>query len=232
MKLKGIFGKGTGKVGSSVFAVSGGEQIVREYNPKVSNPQTNAQVEQRAKFKLLSQIAAALASIIAFSKKGLISARNQFVSANFGAVDYSNGKASIPVTDLTLTGSITPFPDVVGSPSNGNTQNVHLDGNPDSSVDAVIYACVKVNDDEKLVVASQKLVQKENENANFATALANCASEDFIFAYGVTFSNASDKIRFENYIASEETGDATLMVENTLKMSGATFTETSAGTIA
>ena len=54
MKLNGIVGKGTGKLGASVFAISGGEQIVRQYNPVVSNPNTDAQVAQRAKLKLMS----------------------------------------------------------------------------------------------------------------------------------------------------------------------------------
>ena len=76
MKLYGLFGKGSGKLGSSVFAISSGEQIVREYNPVVENPNTPAQVEQRAKFKLLSQLASDLASALAFKKEGLVSTRN------------------------------------------------------------------------------------------------------------------------------------------------------------
>ena len=83
MKLNGFVGKGTGKLGSSVFAVSGGEQIVRQYNPNVSNPNTDAQVAQRAKFKLMSQLAAVLAPGLAFKKDSLVSPRNKFIKKRY-----------------------------------------------------------------------------------------------------------------------------------------------------
>lgn len=226
MKLSGIFGKGSGKVGSSVFAVSGGEQIVREYNPKVSNPQTDAQVAQRAKLKLMSQIAAALAIIIAFAKNGLVSARNQFVSANIGKATFADGKATIEIPAITLTGSEAVFPDVDAHVTNGAANNVNLTGAPTSDVDAVLYACVEVNDDDKLEVVSQKLVAKDDTNATFAANLPDCLEGNYVFAYGIKFANASDRIRFENYIATY-TGDvATLAIMSNMKMSGATFTKT------
>ena len=70
-KVTSLQGKATGKVGSIVYSVSGGQMVAREYQPHVSNPSTVAQTNQRASFKLLSQVAAALAPVIVIPKEGL-----------------------------------------------------------------------------------------------------------------------------------------------------------------
>lgn len=109
MKLTSLIGDGTGRLGGSVFAVRRGEQIVRKYQPVVSNPSTDAQVSQRAKFKLAQQVAAALGDDV--TPYGIvdrkISARNAFTSAllKSGAITYSSDTASVALGDLKLTAS-------------------------------------------------------------------------------------------------------------------------------
>lgn len=49
-------GKFSGKVGGVVFAVSNGEQIVRAYQPVVTNPKSSLQLIQRAKGNLTGRI--------------------------------------------------------------------------------------------------------------------------------------------------------------------------------
>lgn len=49
-------GKFSGKVGGVVFAISNGEQIVRAYQPVVSNPKSSLQLVQRAKGNLTGRI--------------------------------------------------------------------------------------------------------------------------------------------------------------------------------
>lgn len=46
-KIYGLNGRVTGKVGNTVFAVDGGIQVARQYNPIVNNPRTAAQQDQR-----------------------------------------------------------------------------------------------------------------------------------------------------------------------------------------
>ena len=94
-KVTSLYGKTMGKIGSIVFSTSGGYTIAREYNPHVSNPNTTAQVNQRARMKLMSQLSAALSPVIAMTKEGLVSKRNKFTKKNFDACYVSNGYAQI-----------------------------------------------------------------------------------------------------------------------------------------
>lgn len=70
-KQTALFGKVSGKLGAVIFSSSGGETITREYNPKVSNPSTHAQVNQRARMKLMMQLSAVFAPVITFRRVGL-----------------------------------------------------------------------------------------------------------------------------------------------------------------
>lgn len=133
MKLQGLVGTGTGKMGASVFSVRYGEQIVRQYQGVVANPKTPAQIEQRAKLKLTSQVAAALAPVI-IGFRGLnpgVSQRNAFVADLFkrGVVSYSaaENKAIINLASIFLTNS-----NLVG----GSTSGISGTG---SAVTATVY---------------------------------------------------------------------------------------------
>lgn len=52
---QGILGPFSGKVGTVVGAIWKGIATIRAYNPNVTNPNTPAQLEQRAKFSLMIQ---------------------------------------------------------------------------------------------------------------------------------------------------------------------------------
>ena len=108
MKLKGFVGKGTGKLGASVWAVRKGVQIVREYTDKVANPNTRPQVAQRAKFKLLTQLSAIVADAMAFSNVAPgQSQRNVFMKRNMNAVDvpFNESQAILKASDVQLSDS-------------------------------------------------------------------------------------------------------------------------------
>lgn len=55
-KASNGLGKFSGKVGGVVFAISNGEQIVKAYQPVVSNPKSSLQLVQRAKGNLTGRI--------------------------------------------------------------------------------------------------------------------------------------------------------------------------------
>lgn len=226
MKLNGVFGKGTGKVGNSVWAVSGGVQIVRPYNPNVSNPNTDAQVEQRAKLKLMSQVAAALASIIAFKKKGLVSARNKFVSANIGYCDYDDGHATLDLNQLDLTGSSAPLPAIQGTIGQDLAVAVNLASAAAADVDSVLYALVRETENSKLEVIDFKVATNPGATRNFAAQLQGKDGDECIYAYGIKYTDDASRKRYEDYIAAIENGSATLNVVANELLSGASFTRT------
>lgn len=224
MKLHGLVGKGTGKLGSSVFAVSGGEQIVRQYNPNVSNPSTDAQVEQRAKLKLMSQVAAALAPIIAFKKKGLVSARNQFISANIGLCEYANGQVEIGLPLLDLTGSKASLPYLQVNEGSGGALAVNLLSAAAADVDAVLYASVQETNDHKLEIVDVKVATTPGEGRTFAAQVQGASGDGCIYAYGIKYADEASRMRFADYVADVAADAATLDTISNELLSGATFT--------
>lgn len=108
MKSTGLFGKNSGRVGGVVYSTYRGEQIVRAYQPKVKNPNTKKQIEQRAKFKLVTQVAASLGKELKMSFVPTVqkeSPRNSFIKAMLKKTTYSNNQASLPIEDIILTNS-------------------------------------------------------------------------------------------------------------------------------
>ena len=119
---QGITGKLSGKMGAAVFRVREGQQVITQYNPIVKNPNTEGQQTQRAKFKLMSQLAAVMApgfgtmSVTTRKAKGKPSQRNAFTQLNFPLVEVTSEDqevtAKIPMEELKLTSSfryLNPF---------------------------------------------------------------------------------------------------------------------------
>ena len=119
-RLEGITGGLSGKMGSAVFRQSGGKTIATQYQPIVKNPNSEGQQAQRAKFKLMSQLAAVMSrgfgtmGINERPARGRMSQRNAFVKANFPLVQVSEDNqvvtATIPMEKLQLTSSFRHLP--------------------------------------------------------------------------------------------------------------------------
>lgn len=123
--MQGITGKVSGKMGAAVFRVREGQQVVTQYNPIVKNPNTTGQQSQRAKFKLMSQLAAVMAPamgsfIIKVRKEGgKQSQRNAFTQANFPLVEVTSDNqemvAKIPMEQVKLTSSFRNLPSITAT---------------------------------------------------------------------------------------------------------------------
>lgn len=222
MKLNGFVGKGSGKLGASVFAISGGEQIVRQYNPRVSNPNTDAQLEQRAKLKLMSQLAADMAQSIAFQKKGLVSARNQFISANIGKCTYSEGKANIALTLIELTGGSGYLP----SPAAGEQGAIALSSAAPADVNAVVYAKYERFYDGQLQLVDQKIVSEAGENNTFPTTLETTESGYIVYVYGIKNNGKASAIEYMDYVSQVAQDLAELEVVRSVVVKGGSLTAT------
>ena len=227
-KLNPIFGKATGKVGGSVFQINSGVQIWKEKPVKVSNPNTDAQAEQRAKLKLMSQLAADLQQTIAFQKKGLVSARNQFISANIGKCTYGNNGAEVEITELDLTGGSQFMP----TPSYSGQGAVALSAAAHASVNAVLYAAYVRDEDNQLMLADQKIVSEAGSGNTFPTTLDVTAETLVLFAYGIMNNGKASILSYEDYSASIGTGIAELGYVRNVIVKGGSLTKTSAVKVA
>lgn len=227
MKQYGFTGKGTGKLGSAVFAISGGEQIVRQYNPVVSNPQTEAQVAQRAKFKLLTQLAAAMSGQIAFSKSKLTSARNKFVSYNIKNANFDINTASRTLSTLSLTGGVIEIGQISAQRGENDVISVALSSAAPVNVSRIVYVAYASPNDFMLKFNEEKVVSEAGENRTFPASL-NATSEDLIiYAYGVIETSSKAKVTFDNYNAVFSDDEAFVNVLKSLSSSDYQLTATS-----
>lgn len=222
MKQTGLFGKGSGKLGSAVFAISGGEQIVREYNPRVSNPNTAKQVEQRAKFKLLSQLAAVFAGAMAFKKDGLTSARNQFVAKNYSHVAYNDGKANIYLEDVEISNGLRELQAVEIIAGAGETHQVKVTAQASDVPDACLVVIATVNDDKKAQVVYKQLVTEAAGDNTFTTSNIPVSEDCFVYAVGLYLDENAKRSLYDSI--SGDDSNAKVNVEATEKLLASAYT--------
>lgn len=226
MKLNGFTGKGTGKLGSSVFSVNGGEQIVRQYQSVVANPNTEAQVDQRAKMKLMSQVAAALAPILAFRKAGLKSARNLFISKNFASVTATEGEASVNIPNLQITQGTIGLP-VLAATRQENTLNVFFDTKPSTNVTTRTVFCLVSRTSDGSLVVIDSAIENNNDDWGGDHLFENVPTgELFAFAYGMLDASADATSQFGNYNVATAAEVAKLVSTRKLSTADYTFTKT------
>lgn len=231
MKQYGFVGKGTGKLGSSVFAISGGEQIVRQYNPVVSNPNTEAQVNQRAKLKLMSQLAAAMASAIAFKKQGLVSARNQFVKKNIELATIENGAAKVDYRELQITAGSLAIPDLSLLKGSQDAIDIKLAADASINFRGVVYNIFKVEDDNKLAFVKQVIINEPTSAGTFPTSESIGSGDFVVYAYGIKATSSTAAVKYDNYFASFADNEASLDWTTGLNLSDYALSVTTASTL-
>lgn len=224
-KINPIFGKFQGKLGGTVFAIRNGEQILREYNPSPLNPSTVSQIEARAKLKLMSQVSAVMAPVIAIRRQGPVSSRNMFVKTNYPLATYADNTASIMLTGIQLTKSVVALPALAASRSGSN---INLNLNSPTLVDRVVYIVFSKQSDNTLRLVTSKVVTTPGSGNNFATEIAVSNEVNVVYAYGVRDNTEAARVTFGNMqVLSAETV-AKLIASRVLLDSDVTLTETRA----
>lgn len=190
----------TGKLADTVMSVRNGEQIARKYQPVVFNPSTPAQVAQRAKMKLLSQLSAVVAPGIGFSRQGSVSARNLFTKANFAGTSYdtTTEKASITLTSVDLTGGVVALPGITTTRSADKLSASLVTS--DQEVDAVVYVSVAEHPDGKLRLFDVRVINTPGTGYTFETPEYNIGSSlsGFVLAYGIRYNTEEAKAAYGN----------------------------------
>lgn len=226
MKVNSVFGKMNGRIGNVVLASVGGDVIGREYNPHVTNPNTIAQQSTRSRFKLASQLAAALASVIAIKRDGNVSGRNQFTKINFPATRVNEGVAEINLNQIQLTKSQKGFAGFNADRTSGSAIAVQLNADFKTAISRVVYIAYRKDAEGNLILHDSKVCNVPGSNGLFADSLAFTADSVVLYAYGVKDLEAGITTKFGNMIAPSAEDVAQLLISNTENMSSVQLTKT------
>lgn len=226
MKLHGITGTGSGKLGSSVFSVTAGEQVVRQYQPVVTNPSTESQVNNRARLKLLSQLSAVMADVIAIPRAGALSPRNIFVSDNYPISSAENGAASIDLAKISLTKGGMQIPAVVAERDGDTAINVALAAKADQLVARVIYIAFYRNNVGELQLLDSAVVETAGAEGTFPYVFPYMSQDVIVYAYGIFDKNSKATAKFGNYGVENGTQVASLIADRKVSESDYLITKT------
>lgn len=227
-----LFGKISGKLGAVVFSTSGGETISREYNPNVANPSTQAQVNQRARMKLMSQISASLAPVVVMHRDGLISARNQFVKRNFAYSNAVDGTAQISYENIQLTSGNASLPQLVFSnPGGQQAPTLALAESADAAVSRVCYIIYKKTQEAKLQFVESHIVEEPGANGTFPWQIQKAMNDNYVFyAYGMKDLSAKATAQYASYNVTTANDLAQLVAVRRISANDYQFTETRGAT--
>lgn len=211
--MQGITGKLSGKMGSAVFRVREGQQVVTQYNPIVKNPNTAGQQAQRAKFKLMSQLAAVLSpgfgtmSVTTRKAKGKPSQRNAFSQLNFPLIVVTSEDetvtAKIPMEQLKLTSSFRNLPEIEVTDGTGGTIDVAFQSNLPSEISTVRLVTVGYEDNIPVIVDLRDVPAASISTNSYN--IASGAGKFTVLAYGLIPSeSAKASIDLDNIHTPED----------------------------
>lgn len=228
-RLFGIAGKASGKLGSMVFRVREGQQVISQYNPIVKNPKTAAQTDQRAKFKLMTQLSAIFANVIAIPTTDGKSGRNIFTKKNFPLVEVTNGEARVHLENLQLTnGNVRPVDYTVTRSQYAIT--VATKGNPSGMYSEVVMIIAKIAANGQIsIVGSTSGTKTTADNVDTFTGIFEdevAAADIVVYVYGINAKSAKAKDKFENIEGDAATFVASLLSERYLGVADAALTAT------
>lgn len=224
MKLQGYL-KGSGKLGNMVVARVAGETIARDYNPNVANPNTNLQVGQRSRFKLASQVSAALAPVIAIPRQGLKSARNLFVKKNFENFVKVDGNAAVNLPALQITAGSVACP-IFQVDRADEAAEISLSMPDSTGIARMVYCQYKVTANQQLEFVDSQVVEVNAQELDFHASLTKVTGAVLILGYGIYDTNASASAKYADYAVATGQDIAQLVATRALSTSDFRFTKT------
>lgn len=231
MKLSGMAGTGSGKVGSMVYATVAGQQIVRQYQPVVANPSTVPQTNSRAKLKLASQLATALKEVIAIPREGLKSSKNLFIKRNYGIFVAAGGYAQVSYEDLQLTNGQAGLPAITASRDATNHVTMKLSEAAASNISRVVFVIYKKTSEGALQLVNSAISSVRGVNNDFEKEIAGADGELVLYAYGMKDANAAATAKYGNLQVSSADDLARLITNRTIKSTEISLTGTRGATM-
>lgn len=239
MAKVGLWLKGAkGKLAGTVLSTSRGVTTVRE-NVTPSNPNTESQTLQRARFKLISQIAAAVSDAIAIPYSKGLTPRNRFVALNMGTVTAVRGirytagqapenyvEASCVLPNLQITDSTRGLSGINASREDG-LGKVYLDNNSqNANLSHVVYN-IFVKNRENTLSFVKSVIGKKGSDYTFTATVALPEDGDIvILAYGVRIVNEKAYAKYGNIIVESGIDFAQLIATNKLAATDIQLTRT------
>lgn len=205
-----------------VYAVRKGEQIVRQYNPMVANPNTPAQVGQRAKFKLLTQLSAVVDGDGMFFRnlKAGESMRNAFMRANMGAVTLSptGDVALLNVSAVALTDGRTTAPSATFNRTSG-ALTVDVSASAMADIMGIGYAVITLPGTGRVIGYSNRTEKAAEATSITATIIAPPAlmNKTSVLVWGYRFADEAARAKYETIAASETADVVSLEFERMLR---------------
>lgn len=230
MKIVSGSGKGVGKLGKDVYYINHGVQLKRDYTSAVSNPNTSAQVSQRSRFKLASQVAAAMEPVIAIPRKGMVSGRNRFIKENMGYFYGFTDGAAVSYGSLQLTLGTRSIPEVkVTRETEGNTTSLqlYLSRNVENNLDRVVYNVFKLNEEGQPELVLSQVVDNEDGEGVFNIEVNWPWGDVVALAYGMKFKDAAARAKYGNYSVNSGSDIAQLIANRTISDKDYFLTRTS-----
>lgn len=208
MKLQGMAGKGTGKLGSMVYASVRGTQIVRQYNPVVFNPNTEKQSLQRARFSLLTKMAAMLSPALIFQGRGsMVTNRNAFIKANSGKFEEDEALLnfnSLALTSGNLEAAMYPTVSV-----NSSTHVMTLSMNSgDQNFAGFGFAVILAPEDEDGKTWVHSAIQSSGNSAS-ATATVTLPTdggygEAYVIGYPMYYKDGATRVSYASTVVGKD----------------------------
>lgn len=226
-----MIGLGSGKLGTSVSSIVYGTQVQREYRAHISNPSTKDQVDQRARFKLASQVAAALSPVIAIPRKGFETPRNRFVKNNFNFFYADGDTAMVSYENLQLTAGNAGLPGITISRSAATGVSLSLAESAKKAVTRVCYSVFKKTSEDKLQLVASVVVSEAGEAGNFPTNIPYVSGDLIVYSYGMRDADAKATAKYGNYKVATGEDLASLIMTRKIKEKDYTLTETRGTTI-
>lgn len=218
-------------MGGAVFSMNAGECIAREYNPSVANPSTAAQVSNRAKLKLASQMAAIMAPVIAIPKEGLVSSRNSWISKNYRFFDANGGIAQVTYENLQLTSGNCGIPSLSITRNVSNVVTAALSEAAGSLVSRMVYVLFKKNAEAGLQYIGSVVQNTSGTGGTFSAELGTASGEIVVYGYGMKDNNAAATAKYGNLTINNAEDIAKLVYTRTINTQDFSFTATRGTTL-
>lgn len=180
----------SGKLGSSVFAVSKGITIERQYQPRVFNPQTKGQIQQRTKFKLLSGLGSVVSPFACLLTEGLQTQANAFVKRNMQFVSFTGTSARIDMPKIQISGGsngfVTPTFTIASGTGKGSISEEDVTA---AGFDGVVFLVVGTRRPNVARITG-KVILAPTENAFSIEFHTQSAFPEYhLYAYGIKLTD-------------------------------------------